>query len=198
MTIDNEPATVHQMYGTQPGKTCFANNALLARKLVERGVRFVQLFDWGWDAHGTNEGTALNIGLVNKCRSIDKATTALLLDLKQRSLLEETLVVWAGEFGRTPMQENRNGKTMPFKGRDHHTEAFTIWLAGGGVARGKSLGETDEIGYSPVSGKVSIFDVQATILNCLGFDHERFTYAFQGRQFRLTDVAGRVLREILV
>lgn len=197
MTIDNEPAAVHQMYGTQPGKTCFANNALLARKLVERGVRFVQLFDWGWDAHGTDPSTALDIGLVNKCRSIDKAITALLLDLKQRGLLEETLVVWAGEFGRTPMQENRNGKTMPFKGRDHHTEAFTIWMAGGGAGRGKSFGETDEIGYSPVSGKVSVFDVQATILNCLGFDHERFTYAFQGRPFRLTDVSGRVLSEIL-
>ena len=197
MNINHEPAYIHEMYGTQPGKASFANNVLLARKLVEKGVRFVQLFDWGWDSHGTDGTTAVDIGLVNKCRDIDKPITALLLDLKQRGLLEETLVVWGGEFGRTPMQENRDGKTMPFKGRDHHTEAFTTWMAGGGIKQGSSFGETDEIGYSAISGKVTAHDIQATILNQLGFDHEKLTYTSQGRQFRLTDVHGRVINEII-
>ena len=132
MDINNEPEYIHQLYGTTPGKASFANNCLLARKLVEQGVRFVQLFDWGWDSHGTSEGESVDIGLRNKCRLIDRPMTALLLDLKQRGLLEETLVVWGGEFGRTPMQENREGKTMPFHGRDHHVDAFTMWMAGGG------------------------------------------------------------------
>jgi uncharacterized protein (DUF1501 family) len=121
----------------------------------------------------------------------------LILDLKQRGLLENTLVIWGGEFGRTPMQENREGKQNPFKGRDHHTEAFTIWMAGGGVKKGYVYGETDEIGYSAISGKVTPFDIQATILNQLGFDHERFTYQFQGRPFRLTDVSGEVINDII-
>jgi hypothetical protein len=197
MNINNEPAYIHEMYGTQPGASCFANNVLLARKLVEKGVRFVQLFDWGWDSHGTDATSALDLGFINKCRQVDKSITALILDLKQRGLLEETLVVWGGEFGRTPMQENRQGKQMHFKGRDHHTEAFTIWMAGGGIKQGFSYGETDEIGYSAISGKVDNFDVQATILNQLGFDHEKFTYPFQGRPFRLTDTKGRVISEIL-
>lgn len=197
MNINDEPDYIHQMYGTKPGKACFANNALLARKLVEKGVRFIQLFDWGWDTHGDGAGTAVDIGLVNKCRQIDKATTALILDLKQRGLLDETLVVWGGEFGRTPMRENREGKTMPFKGRDHHAEAFTIWMAGGGIKGGVSYGETDEIGYSIVKGKVEPFDVQATILNQLGFDHEKLLYTFQGRPFRLTDVSGHVIEDII-
>ncbi len=197
MNINDEPASIHEMYGTQPGKACFANNVLLARKLVEKGVRYVQLFDWGWDTHGTSESGAIDYGLVNKCRSIDKPITALLLDLKQRGLLDETLVVWAGEFGRTPMQENRDGKKLPFKGRDHHTEAYTIWMAGGGIKQGTSFGETDEIGYSAISGKITPFDIQATILNQLGFDHEKLIYPFQGRPFRLTDVQGRVINEIV-
>jgi hypothetical protein len=197
MNIDDEPDYIHQMYGTKPGKACFANNALLARKLVEKGVRFVQLFDWGWDTHGDSAVAAVDIGLVNKCRQIDKATAALILDLKQRGLLDETLVVWGGEFGRTPMRENREGKTMPFKGRDHHAEAFTIWMAGGGIKGGVSYGETDEIGYSIVKGKVEPFDVQATILNQLGFDHEKLIYPFQGRPFRLTDVSGHVIEDII-
>ena len=197
MNIDNEPPYIHELYGTQPGKACFANNALLARKLVEKGVRFVQLFDWGWDTHGTGADLSVDIGLVNKCRETDRATAALLLDLKQRGLLEETLVVWGGEFGRTPMMENRNGLQMPFKGRDHHTDAFTMWMAGGGISGGASHGETDPIGFGPVSGKTSIFDIQATILNQLGFDHEKFIFPFQGRSFRLTDVGGNVVREIL-
>lgn len=197
MNISDEPDYIHQMYGTQPGKACFANNVLLARKLVEKGVRFVQLFDWGWDSHGTDTTTALDLGFMNKCRQTDKPVTALLLDLKQRGLLDETLVVWGGEFGRTPMMENRGGKTNPFKGRDHHVEAFTVWMAGGGIKRGTSYGETDEIGYSAVSGKTTAFDLQATILNQLGFNHEEFTYHFQGRPFRLTDVAGRVINEVI-
>lgn len=197
MNIENEPAYIHEMYGTKPGKACFANNVLLARRLVEKGVRFVQLFDWGWDTHGTGADLAIDIGLVNKCRDTDRPVTALLLDLKQRGLLDETLVVWGGEFGRTPMLENRNGVKMPFKGRDHHTDAFTTWMAGGGIRGGVSHGETDEIGFHAISGQVSVFDIQATILNQLGFDHEQFTYPFQGRPFRLTDVGGKVIREIL-
>jgi hypothetical protein len=197
MNIENEPAYIHEMYGTKPGKPCFANNVLLARKLVEKGVRFVQLFDWGWDTHGTGADLSIDIGLINKCRQTDKAVTALILDLKQRGLLDETLVVWGGEFGRTPMMENRNGVKMPFLGRDHHTDAFTIWLAGGGIKGGVSHGETDEVGYNAVKGKVSVYDVHATILNQLGFDHEQFTYQFQGRPFRLTDVGGEVIRAVI-
>jgi hypothetical protein len=197
MNINDEPQYIHDMYGTQPGKACFANNALLARKLVEKGVRYVQLFDWGWDDHGDQPSNAVDIGLKNKCRATDKPVTALLLDLKQRGLLDETLVVWGGEFGRTPMMENRNGHQNPYKGRDHHTEAFTIWMAGGGIKKGVSYGETDEIGYSAISGKVSAFDVQATILNQLGFNHEEFTYMSQGRPFRLTDVSGKVINDII-
>ncbi|MBE7171340.1 MAG: DUF1501 domain-containing protein [Williamsia sp.] len=197
MNINNEPAYIHEMYGTQPGKACIANNILLARKLVEKGVRFVQIFDWGWDTHGTAANLSIDVGLNNKCRTVDKAMTALILDLKQRGLLEETLVVWGGEFGRTPMLENRDGKQNPFKGRDHHVEAFTIWMAGGGIRKGVSYGETDEIGYAAVSGKVTPNDIQATLLNQLGFDHEKFTYQFQGRPFRLTDVSGKVIDEIV-
>jgi hypothetical protein len=197
MNINNEPEYIHQLYGTEPGKTSFANNCLLARKLVEKGVRYVQLFDWGWDAHGTDENTAVDIGLRNKCREIDRPMTALILDLKQRGLLDETLVVWGGEFGRTPMKENRDGKEMPFLGRDHHLEAFTIWMAGGGIKKGVTWGETDEIGYYPIRGKVGIHDVQATILNQLGLNHEELIYQFQGRPFRLTDVAGKVISEIV-
>jgi hypothetical protein len=197
MNINKEPAYIHELYGTSPGKSSFANNCLLARKLVEQGVRFVQLFDWGWDSHGTDENLAIDIGFRNKCLEIDRAMTALILDLKQRGLLDETLVVWGGEFGRTPMQENRENVTNPFLGRDHHVEAFTMWMAGGGIKKGVSYGETDEIGYYPVSGKVSVHDIQATLLNQLGLDHERLTYQFQGRPFRLTDVSGKVIQEIV-
>jgi hypothetical protein len=197
MNINDEPAYIHEMYGTKPGKSSLANNILLARKLVEKGVRFVQIFDWGWDSHGTDADLAIDIGLINKIRSVDKPMTALILDLKQRGLLDETLVVWGGEFGRTPMQENREGKKVPFKGRDHHTEAFTMWMAGGGIKKGFSYGETDEIGYAAVNGKVNTYDIQATILNQLGFDHERLTYVFQGRPFRLTDVSGKVIHDVV-
>jgi hypothetical protein len=197
MNIYSEPAYIHEMYGTQPGKASLSNNILLARKLVEKGVRFVQIFDWGWDSHGTDPSLAIDVGFINKCRETDRAMTALILDLKQRGLLDETLVVWGGEFGRTPMMENREGKLNPFKGRDHHVDAFTMWMAGGGIRKGVTYGETDEIGYSPISGKVTPHDLQATILNQLGFNHEKFTYQFQGRPFRLTDVEGKVIEEII-
>ncbi len=197
MNINQEPAYIHEMYGTEPGKASLANNILLARKLVEKGVRFVQIFDWGWDTHGTDPSGSLDKGFVDKCNSVDKAMTALLKDLKQRGLLEETLVVWGGEFGRTPMQENREGKQNMFKGRDHHVDAFSMWMAGGGIKKGFSYGETDEIGYNAVTGKVSVYDIQATILQQLGFDHEKLTYEFQGRPFRLTDVHGKPIQDIL-
>lgn len=197
MNINTEPTEIQEMYGVEPGKESFANNCLLARKLVEQGVRFVQLFDWGWDSHGTDHSTAVDLGLRNKCREIDRPITALLLDLKQRGLLDETLVIWGGEFGRTPMKENREGKEMGYMGRDHHGDAFTMWMAGGGIRKGASHGETDEIGFSGVSGRVSVHDVHATMLHLLGFDHEQFTFEFQGRPFRLTDVQGEVIREIL-
>ncbi|MCH2082959.1 MAG: DUF1501 domain-containing protein [Saprospiraceae bacterium] len=197
MSIDKEPEYIHQMYGTKLGETSLANNLLLARKLVEKGVRYVQLYDWGWDSHGTSHNDDLEVSFVNKCRSMDKPVSALLLDLKQRGLLDETLVVWGGEFGRTPMQENRNGVPLKFAGRDHNPDAFTMWMAGGGIKKGYSHGQTDEIGYTGVEGRTSIFDIQATILNQLGFDHEQLTYQFQGRPFRLTDVHGEVIKEII-
>jgi hypothetical protein len=197
MDINDEPEYIKEMYGVEPGKESFANNVLLARKLVEKGVRYVQLFDWGWDSHGVDTNTSLTLGFKNKCGQIDKPITALILDLKQRGLLDETLVVWGGEFGRTPMMENRGGLVNPYKGRDHHAEAFTMWMCGGGIKRGGSYGETDEIGYSAASGKTEAYDIQATILNQLGFNHEQFTYYFQGRPFRLTDVSGKVLHDII-
>lgn len=197
MDINDEPEYIHRMYGTEPGKESFANNALLARKLVEKGVRFVQLFDRGWDSHGTAKVDSVDEGLQEKCRQVDQASSALILDLKQRGLLDETLVVWGGEFGRTPMAENRNGVQMRFNGRDHNAETFTIWMAGGGIKGGYTFGETDEIGYAATKGKISTYDIQATILNQLGFDHEELTYNFQGRPFRLTDVEGHVVHDIL-
>jgi Protein of unknown function (DUF1501) len=197
MDISKEPAYIHELYGTKPGKPSFANNCLLARKLVEKGVRFVQLYDWGWDTHGNVKEGSLEHGLRDKVREIDQPITALLLDLKQRGLLDETLVVCGTEFGRTPMQENRNGKKMPYKGRDHHTDAFTCWMAGGGVKRGFSMGESDEFGYTGIKDRTHIHDLQATILNQLGFNHEKLIYEFQGRPFRLTDVGGKVISKVI-
>ncbi|MCY7356519.1 MAG: DUF1501 domain-containing protein [Rudanella sp.] len=197
MDIKSEPQYIMDLYGADSNQGSFARNCLLARRLVERGVRFVQLFDWGWDTHGTSADGALEIGLRDKCKGSDKAVTALLTDPKQRGLLDDTLVVWGGEFGRTPMQENRDGLTLPFMGRDHHLDAFTVWMAGGGVKKGFSYGETDDIGYYGVKDKVHVHDLQATILHLLGFNHETFTHQFQGRPFRLTDVAGKVVRPIL-
>lgn len=197
MDISDEPDYIHEMYRTEPGETSFANNCLLARRLVEKDVRFVQLFDWGWDSHGTDEQTAIDAGFREKCRQIDQPMTALIKDLKQRGLLEETLVVWGGEFGRTPMQENRDGQEMPFMGRDHHTEAFSVWMAGGGIKGGMTYGETDDIGYAGIKDRVHIHDLQATILHQMGLDHEELTYFHQGRDFRLTDVHGHVVTDIL-
>ena len=198
MDISREPEYIHKMYGTEPGKSTFANNCLLARRLAERDVRFIQLFHWGWDSHGAGKIEALNIGFVERCKEVDQAMTALMKDLKQRGLLEETLLVWGGEFGRTPMLENRNGVANPFVGRDHQTDAFTIWMAGGGVKGGISYGETDEIGYSGVKDRTHVHDLQATILHTMGLDHEKLTYHFQGRDFRLTDQFGKVLKDVLV
>src|SRR5690606_17521768 len=181
MNIDDEPEYIKEMYGVEPGKESFANNCLLARKLVEKGVRFVQLYDWGWDSHGTGESTAIDYGFRNKCREIDRPMTALILDLKQRGLLDETLVVWGGEFGRTPMQGNREGTTMAFYGRDQHTCAFIMWMAGGGIAKRVSYGQTDDGGYDGIDGRPSGNDNHATILHLLGYNHEKFTYDFQGR-----------------
>lgn len=197
MDINQEPEYIHQMYGTEPGKSSFANNCLLARRLVEKGVRYVQLFHWGWDSHGTGPGDALNGGFEDRCKEVDQPMTALIEDLKQRGLLDDTLVVWGGEFGRTPMRENRNGGSMESLGRDHHADAFTIWMAGGGIKPGISYGETDEIGYYGVKDRVHVHDLQATILNQLGFDHEKLTYNFQGRDFRLTDVHGKLVKDLI-
>ncbi len=196
--ISQEPQHIHDLYGTEPGQESFANNCLLARRLVERGVRYLQLFDWGWDSHGAAAEEALNKGFQDKCRQIDQATAALLVDLEQRGLLDETLVIWGGEFGRTPMRENRGGKEMLFIGRDHHPDAFTIWLAGGGVKRGFSYGETDPIGYAPIANPVHVRDFHATLLHLLGLDHAQLTYSFRGLDEKLTGVKPpRVVNQIM-
>jgi len=198
--ISQESAGIHQLYGTQPGRESFANNCLLARRLAERGVRYLQLFDWGWDSHGAGENEALNHGFKGKCESVDRALMALITDLKQRGLLDETLIVWSGEFGRTPMRENRNGVEMKYIGRDHNPAAFTLWMAGGGVKGGVSFGETDEFGYQSVIDRVSVHDVHATMLSLLGFDHLRFTYPVSGVNQRLTNVTkpgSEIVRAIL-
>jgi len=193
--LESESAETRALYGVEPGKKTFANNCLLARRLLERGVRFVQLYHWGWDSHGTNPGDDLMTSLPERCRETDRATAALILDLERRGLLEDTLVVWGGEFGRTPMNEERNGST--YLGRDHHPHAFTMWLAGGGVKPGTTLGATDELGYHIAERPVSVHDLHATILHLLGMDHTRLTYRHQGRDFRLTDVYGEVVPELL-
>jgi len=193
MDINSESPEIHKLYGTEPGKTSFANNCLLARRLVERGVRFVQLFDEGWDMHG-----GVFNSLPRKCKQVDQPIAALLKDLKERGLLDETLVVWSSEFGRTPMAQGKNGTgAMTKAGRDHHKEAYSIWMAGGGVKGGYVHGKTDELGYAPVEKPVHVHDLNATILHLLGMNHERLTFKYQGRQFRLTDVHGHVVREIL-
>ena len=197
MDIGKEPEKIQDMYGAEPGKASFANNCLLARRLIEQGVRFIQLYHWGWDMHGDNKNNSVNEGLKNKCEEVDQPMTALIKDLKQRGLLDETLVIWGGEFGRTPMRENRGGRVMDFYGRDHHSEAFSVWMAGGGIKEGLTYGETDEIGYYGIRDRVHVHDLQATILHQLGVDHEKFTYHFQGRDFRLTDVHGHVVKSII-
>ena len=179
-----------EQYGAVPGKPSFASNCLMARRLVERGVRFVQLYHTDWDHHGGGEN--LDGALEKVCLETDRASAALVKDLKARGLLDTTLVVWGGEFGRTPM-----GETRATTGRDHHIDAYTMWLAGGGIKPGHIHGKTDEIGYNVVENQVHVHDLQATILHQMGLDHEKLTYRFQGRDFRLTDVHGHVVQEIL-
>jgi hypothetical protein len=196
MDISREPASIHELYGTEPGRASFANNCLLARRLVERGARFVQLYHWGWDTHGTSSQDDIATALPARCEETDRASAALVRDLRERGLLDETLVIWGGEFGRTPMNEGRN--RSKFIGRDHHPRAFSIWLAGGGIKGGITLGETDELGYNIVQDPVDVHDLHATALHLLGLDHEKLTYRFQGRDFRLTDVSGRVIPKLLI
>ena len=198
MDIEKEPAHIHELYGTEPGKENFANNCLLARRLVERGVRYVQLFDWGWDSHGAGMAEALNGGFQDKCRQVDKPMAALLKDLKARGLLEDTLVVWSGEFGRTPMRENRGGVEMKLVGRDHNPGAFTAWMAGGGIKPGVTYGETDEVGYAPAVNPVPLEDFHATMLHLLGFEDKKFTYPFQGLDRRLTGIKNaKVIHDLI-
>jgi hypothetical protein len=193
--LSREPASVHELYGTEPGKVSFSNNCLLARRLVERGVRFVQLYHRGWDHHGTSPGDDLVTSLPKLCREVDRGAAALVEDLDARGLLDETLVVWGGEFGRTPMNEGRNGSK--YLGRDHHPRAFSVWLAGGGIRRGVVLGATDELGYNAVEDPVDVHDLHATMLHLMGLDHTKLTYRHQGRPFRLTDVSGNVITKLI-
>lgn len=186
MDISQEPQHVLDMYGVEPGQPSFALNCLLARRLIERGVRFVELFHEAWDQHGN-----LVADLKKNCRHTDQASAALVKDLKQRGLLEDTLVIWGGEFGRTPMVQGGED------GRDHHPNCFTVWLAGGGVKPGLTLGESDDLGFNATRDRVHVHDLNATILHLLGFDHTQLTYRFQGRDFRLTDVHGEVVDKLL-
>ena len=200
MDISKEPDAVQTAYGTEPGKVSFANNCLLARRLVENGCRFVQLFHWGWDHHGSSRREDIRYDLPLRTRDIDRPMAALVEDLKRRGLLDQTIVVWGGEFGRTPMRENRGGKYTEYVGRDHHPSGFTMWMAGGGVKPGLNYGATDEIGYYAVEDKLTPRDLQATILHQLGLDPYKLSYAYQGLNQRLigpTD-EGRVVEDLLV
>ncbi len=196
MDITKESAKTLEAYGATPGESSLANNCLLARRLAESGVRFIQLFDWGWDFHGTRADTGITDGLTKKCASMDKPIAALIHDLKERGLFEDTLVVWGGEFGRTPFREGRTAKSDVL-GRDHYPDCFTMWMAGGGVKSGYEYGESDELGFNVANNGVHVHDLQATILNQLGFDHEKLVYRFQGRDYRLTDVHGHVVKDLL-
>jgi len=187
MQIAQEPRHILDLYGAEPGKPSFANTCLLARRLLERGVRFVQIFHESWDQHGN-----LTHDIKANCNETDQACGALIKDLKQRGLLEDTLVVWGGEFGRTPMVQGEGND-----GRDHHPNAFSMWLAGGGVKPGTTHGESDEFGFQVVKDKVHVHDLHATLLHLLGFDHTKLTYRFQGRDFRLTDVHGQIVKGLL-
>ena len=180
-----------EAYGAEPGKVTFANNCLLARRLVERGVRFVQLYHTDWDHHGNND-THLGEPLDARCQETDQPAAALVKDLRQRGLLDDTIVIWGGEFGRTPMGEPRD-----LIGRDHHVDGYTMWMAGGGIKPGQTIGATDELGYYAVEDPVHVHDLQATILHLMGLDHLKLTYKFQGRDFRLTDVGGHVIEKML-
>jgi hypothetical protein len=193
MDLAKESPRTLGLYGAVPGKASFANNCLLARRLVERGVRIIELYDSDWDHHGD-----LARQLPAKCRDVDRGMTALVLDLKQRGLLDSTLIVWGSEFGRTPLRQGISGDGVSTKaGRDHHKDAYTMWLAGGGVKAGLSYGRSDEFGFNVAEQPVHVHDLNATVLHLLGLDHEKLTYKYQGREFRLTDVHGRVVREML-
>ncbi|MBM3830945.1 MAG: DUF1501 domain-containing protein [Verrucomicrobia bacterium] len=196
MDISKEPAALLESYGAKPGDASFANNCVLARRLVEQGVRYVQLFDWGWDFHGTGPNEDIRGGLTNKMARTDKPVVALIEDLKQRGLFDETLIVWGGEFGRTPFREGRTAGGAVL-GRDHYPDCYSLMLAGAGIKRGFSYGETDELGFSIAENKVHVHDLQATIMHQLGFNHEKLTFRFQGRDYRLTDVHGHVVKDIL-
>ena len=191
MDLSGEPRRVLEEYGAEPGKSSYANNCLLARRLAERDVRFIQLYHRGWDHHNN-----LPADIANTARAVDRPTAALIRDLKQRGLLEDTLVIWGGEFGRTPM--NQGDTSNGNYGRDHHMKAFSLWMAGGGIRGGMTLGATDDFGYNVVEDAVHANDFQATLLHLLGIDHTQFTYRFQGRDYRLTDIGGEVVRKILV
>jgi len=192
MDVSKESRETLEMYGAEPGKPSFAMNCLLARRLIERGVRFVQLFHEGWDHH-----SEVANGIREQTRKTDQGSAALIKDLRQRGLLADTLVIWGGEFGRTPLVEANSdfGRKL---GRDHHPQAFTMWLAGGGIKPGVTIGQTDEFGFHVTQDKVHVHDLHATILHCLGFNHEKLTYRFQGRDYRLTDVHGQLVEQILV
>jgi hypothetical protein len=196
MDISKEPAQVLEDYGAKPGQASFANNCLLARRLVEQGVRFVHLFDWGWDFHGTGEGTGITSGLTAKMAQTDKPVAALIKDLRQRGLLDDTIIVWGGEFGRTPFREGRTAKSAVL-GRDHYPDCYSLFAAGGGFKAGYEHGSTDELGFKVAEDGVHVHDLQATIMHLLGLDHERLTYRFQGRDYRLTDVSGTVVKGLL-
>jgi hypothetical protein len=187
MDISTEPKRILDMYGAVPGKPSFANNCLLTRRLLERGVRFVQLFHESWDQHGD-----LKKDLTKNCKDTDRPCAALVRDLKQRGLLDDTIVMWGGEFGRTPMVEGGGDD-----GRDHHPNGFSMWMAGGGIKAGLTLGQTDEFGFNAVEDRVHVHDLHATLLHLLGFDHEKLTFRFQGRDFRLTDVHGQLVKKLL-
>jgi hypothetical protein len=194
MDLAAEPAEIRELYGAKPGQASFANNCLLARRLVERGVRFVQLFHADWDHH-----SGIDTNLPARCKEVDQPMAALVKDLKQRGMLDETLVVWGAEFGRTPMLQGTDADDNPAArpGRDHHKDAFCVWMAGGGVKPGVTVGQTDDLGYTIVEDPVHINDFHATLLHLLGVDHERLTFKFQGRKYRLTDVAGKVVTKLL-
>jgi Protein of unknown function (DUF1501) len=189
--LRKESAKTLDLYGADPDKPSFARACLLARRMVERGVRFVNIYHEGWDAHSDVIGNHKK-----NCLETDRASAALVLDLKQRGLLDSTLVIWGGEFGRTPMVESNPALNRKL-GRDHHPNGYTMWLAGGGIKSGITHGATDELGYNVTENPVHIYDLQATILHCLGLDHERLTFRYAGRDFRLTDVHGKVVRDVL-
>jgi hypothetical protein len=191
MDLRQESQATLDLYGCEPDKPSFARACLLARRMIERGVRYVNLFHEGWDAHSDVAGNHRNM-----CKATDQASAALVSDLKQRGLLDETLVVWGGEFGRTPMVES-NAALGRARGRDHHPKAYSMWMAGGGIKAGHIHGMTDDLGYNVVENPVHVHDLQATLMHCLGFDHEQLTFRSQGRDFRLTDVHGHVIKAIL-